>query len=83
MLVRVVCLRYAYPLTPRRTGSYVYSIAGDSVKSLTGSDASKGRLSLDNEGDEDESAYCVPGVLRANAETVDFASDDIYMDIGR
>lgn len=63
-------------------GSYVYSIAGDSVKSLTGSDASKGRLSLDNEGDEDESAYCVPGVLRANAETVDFASDDIYMDIG-
>lgn len=63
-------------------GSFIYSIAGDSVQSLTGEAAAKGRVSLANEGDEDEDAYMVPGVLRAGAETVDFASEDIYLDIG-
>eukprot|EP00729_Bicosta_minor_P001859 gene1859-24457_t len=63
-------------------GSYIYSIAGDEVKSLAGAAAEKGKVLLDNDGDEDEDAYCIPGVLRASAETVDFASDDIYMDIG-
>lgn len=39
-------------------GSYIYSIAGDEVKSLAGAAAEKGKVLLDNDGDEDEDA-CV------------------------
>jgi hypothetical protein len=46
------------------------------VTALRGGAAAKAKLSLtDMPDDEDENAYCVPGVLRAGAQTVDFESD--------